>query len=108
MITCTHPCLGNALIRRLVRIGVLDETRMRLDYVLALKIEDFLERRLQTQVHPFMSLKGTFQLSSYLFLLGLQIRIGQVNPPCSCLDQTATHPVGPVYHQYTTILIDSV
>jgi len=38
------------LIRRLVRIGVLDETRMRLDYVLALKIEDFLERRLQTQV----------------------------------------------------------
>jgi len=41
---------GNALIRRLVRIGVLDETKMRLDYVLALKIEDFLERRLQTQV----------------------------------------------------------
>ncbi|KAG8993731.1 40S ribosomal protein S9 [Tulasnella sp. 427] len=41
---------GNALIRRLVRIGVLDEQRMRLDYVLALKIEDFLERRLQTQV----------------------------------------------------------
>jgi len=41
---------GNALIRRLVRNGVLDETRMRLDYVLALKIEDFLERRLQTQV----------------------------------------------------------
>ncbi|KAG9079686.1 40S ribosomal protein S9 [Ceratobasidium sp. UAMH 11750] len=41
---------GNALIRRLVRIGVLDENRMRLDYVLALKVEDFLERRLQTQV----------------------------------------------------------
>ncbi|KAI9205102.1 uncharacterized protein BJ171DRAFT_503001 [Polychytrium aggregatum] len=41
---------GNALIRRLIRIGVLDETKARLDYVLALKIEDFLERRLQTQV----------------------------------------------------------
>ncbi|SGY19945.1 BQ5605_C017g08398 [Microbotryum silenes-dioicae] len=41
---------GNALIRRLVRVGVLDETRLRLDYVLALKVEDFLERRLQTQV----------------------------------------------------------
>lgn len=38
------------MIRRLVRIGVLDETKMKLDYVLALKIEDFLERRLQTQV----------------------------------------------------------
>lgn len=50
MIIIIYLALGNALIRRLVRIGVLDETRMRLDYVLALKIEDFLERRLQTQV----------------------------------------------------------
>ena len=41
---------GNALLRRLVRIGVLDETRMKLDYVLGLRVEDFLERRLQTQV----------------------------------------------------------
>ncbi|KAL7747944.1 ribosomal 40S subunit protein S9B [Sorochytrium milnesiophthora] len=41
---------GNALIRRLIRIGVLDEDKAKLDYVLALKIEDFLERRLQTQV----------------------------------------------------------
>ena len=41
---------GNALLRRLVRIGVLDEGKMKLDYILGLKIEDFLERRLQTQV----------------------------------------------------------
>ncbi|KAG8187793.1 hypothetical protein JTE90_025831 [Oedothorax gibbosus] len=41
---------GNALLRRLVRIGVLDESRMKLDYVLGLRVEDFLERRLQTQV----------------------------------------------------------
>ena len=41
---------GNALLRRLVRIGVLDEGQMKLDYVLGLRIEDFLERRLQTQV----------------------------------------------------------
>lgn len=41
---------GNALLRRLVRIGVLDESRMKLDYVLGLRIEDFFERRLQTQV----------------------------------------------------------
>ncbi|VDP53092.1 unnamed protein product, partial [Soboliphyme baturini] len=41
---------GNALLRRLVRIGVLSEDRMKLDYVLGLRIEDFLERRLQTQV----------------------------------------------------------
>ncbi|KAF6007150.1 ribosomal 40S subunit protein S9B [Brettanomyces bruxellensis] len=41
---------GNALIRRLVRVGILPEDKMKLDYVLSLKIEDFLERRLQTQV----------------------------------------------------------
>lgn len=44
------PSPGNALLRRLVRIGVLDEGKMKLDYILGLKIEDFLERRLQTQV----------------------------------------------------------
>lgn len=47
MIVCM---LGNALLRRLVRIGVLDEGKMKLDYILGLKVEDFLERRLQTQV----------------------------------------------------------
>merc|ERR1712078_308718 len=39
-------------IRRAARqLLTLDETRMKLDYVLALKIEDFLERRLQTCVY---------------------------------------------------------
>lgn len=41
---------GNALIRRLIRIGVLDKSKNKLDYVLGLRLEDFLERRLQTQV----------------------------------------------------------
>jgi len=41
---------GNALIRRLTRMGVLDKSKNKLDYVLGLKLEDFLERRLQTQV----------------------------------------------------------
>lgn len=41
---------GNALLRRLVRIGVLNEDKMKLDYILGLRVEDFLERRLQTQV----------------------------------------------------------
>lgn len=41
---------GNALIRRLIRIGVLDKTKTKLDYVLGLKVEDFLERRLQTVI----------------------------------------------------------
>ena len=46
----TFVLSGNALLRRLVRIGVLDESKMKLDYVLGLRIEDFLERRLETQV----------------------------------------------------------
>jgi len=41
---------GGALLRRLIRLGVLDETKQQLDYVLALVPSDFLERRLQTQV----------------------------------------------------------
>uniref|UniRef100_A0A2R9CGW1 Small ribosomal subunit protein uS4 n=1 Tax=Pan paniscus TaxID=9597 RepID=A0A2R9CGW1_PANPA len=41
---------GNVLLRRLLRTGVLDEGKTKLDYILGLKIEDFLERRLQTQV----------------------------------------------------------
>jgi small subunit ribosomal protein S9e len=41
---------GNALIRRLIRIGVLEKSKTKLDYVLGLKVEDFLERRLQTVV----------------------------------------------------------
>lgn len=50
LIHAPFPSPGNALLRRLVRIGVLDEGKMKLDYILGLKIEDFLERRLQTQV----------------------------------------------------------
>ncbi|BHF69619.1 ribosomal protein S9, S4 [Sparganum proliferum] len=42
---------GSALLRRLVRVGVLPEDKMKLDFVLGLKIEDFLERRLQTLVY---------------------------------------------------------
>merc|ERR1712159_498302 len=42
---------GQALMRRMIRYGILDEDKQRLDYVLALKVEDFLERRLQTLVH---------------------------------------------------------
>jgi len=41
---------GAALLRRLHRYGVLDESKDKLDFVLGLKHEDFLERRLQTQV----------------------------------------------------------
>lgn len=41
---------GEALLRRMYKYGLLEETQNKLDYVLALTPQDFLERRLQTLV----------------------------------------------------------
>merc|ERR1712093_302189 len=41
---------GNALLRRMVRYGLLDQSKQQLDYVLALTIDTFLFRCLQTMV----------------------------------------------------------
>jgi small subunit ribosomal protein S9e len=41
---------GDSLIRRLKKYGILSEQNESLDQVLSLKIQDFLERRLQTLV----------------------------------------------------------
>jgi len=41
---------GSALLRRMMRLGLLDQSEMKLDFVLALTTEQFLTRRLQTQV----------------------------------------------------------
>ena len=56
---------------------MLAEDKMKLDYVLALKPEDFLERRLQTQVHIYLDIYrsinniSTMYLSTQVFKLGL-------------------------------------
>ncbi|SPO03786.1 probable 40S ribosomal protein S9 [Cephalotrichum gorgonifer] len=72
---------GNALIRRLVRVGVLDESRMKLDYVLALKVEDFLERRLQTLVYKLGLAKSIHH--ARVLIRQRHIRVGKqiVNVP---------------------------
>lgn len=72
---------GNALIRRLVRVGVLDESRMKLDYVLALKLEDFLERRLQTCVYKLGLAKSIHH--ARVLIRQRHIRVGKqiVNVP---------------------------
>lgn len=41
---------GTALLNRLLKLGILDETKQKLDYVLSLTVNDLLDRRLQTQV----------------------------------------------------------
>ncbi|CAH3039298.1 small ribosomal subunit protein uS4 [Pocillopora verrucosa] len=72
---------GNALLRRLVRIGVLDETRMKLDYVLGLRIEDFLERRLQTQVFKLGLAKSIHHARVLIRQRHIRVRKQLVNVP---------------------------
>merc|ERR1712082_544714 len=72
---------GNALLRRLVRIGVLDETKMKLDYVLGLKIEDFLERRLQTQVFKLGLAKSIHHARVLIRQRHIRVRKQLVNIP---------------------------
>merc|ERR1711872_72663 len=72
---------GSALLRRLTRMEVLPETDVRLDYVLGLKVEDFLERRLQTQVLKQGLAKSIHH--ARVLIRGRHVRVGKqvVNCP---------------------------
>merc|ERR1711913_79 len=72
---------GNALLRRLVRTGVLDESKMKLDYVLGLKNEDFLERRLQTQVFKLGLAKSIHHARVLIRQGHIRVRKQVVNVP---------------------------
>merc|ERR1739847_257558 len=72
---------GNALLCRLVRIGVLDEQHMKLDYVLGLKIENFLERRLQTQVFKLGLAKSIHHARVLIKQRHIRVRKQVVNVP---------------------------
>merc|ERR1712165_85054 len=72
---------GNALLRRLVRVGVLDEGRMKLDYVLGLEVEDFLERRLQTQVFKLGLAKSIHHARVLIRQRHIRVRRQVVNVP---------------------------
>lgn len=73
--------LGSALLRRLVRIGVLPENKMKLDFVLGLKIEDFLERRLQTQVLKLGLAKSIHHARVLIRQRHIRVRKQMVNCP---------------------------
>merc|ERR1712170_271803 len=72
---------GNALLRRLVRIGVLDESKMKLDYVLGLRLDDFLERRLQTQVFKLGLAKSIHHARVLIRQRHIRVRKQVVNVP---------------------------
>ncbi|KAJ8903358.1 hypothetical protein NDN08_004466 [Rhodosorus marinus] len=72
---------GTAMLKRLTRLGLLDENKKALDYVLSLKTEDFLDRRLQTRVFQ-MNLAKTIHHARVL-IWQRHIRVGKqvVNVP---------------------------
>ena len=72
---------GNALLRRLVRTGVLEESKMKLDYVLGLRVEDFLERRLQTQVFKLGLAKSIHHARVLIRQRHIRVRKQVVNIP---------------------------
>ena len=93
---------GGALLRRLLRLGVLDEQKSQLDYVLALKPADFLERRLQTLVFKLGLAKSMHH--ARVLIKQRHIRVGKqiVNVPSFMvkldsqkhIDFTLTSPFG--------------
>nr|XP_021522705.1 40S ribosomal protein S9-like [Aotus nancymaae] len=80
--------ISNALLKQLVRTGVLDEGKMKLDYILGLKIEDFLERCLQTQVFKLGLAKSIHQARVLIRQCHIRVRKQVVNIPLFivCLD----------------------
>merc|ERR1711890_135790 len=82
---------GAALLRRLHRMGVLDDDKNELDYVLSLTLNDFLERRLQTQVFK-LNLAKSIHHARVLIRQG-HIRVGKqiVNVP-SFMVRTESQP----------------
>lgn len=72
---------GDALLRKMNRFGLLDETQNKLDYVLALTVENFLERRLQTLVFKAGMAKSIHH--SRVLIRQKHIRVGRqvVNVP---------------------------
>ena len=58
---------GEALIRRMRRIGILKKNEMKLDYVLGLTVRQLLERRLQSLVYHNQYAKSIHQARTMIF-----------------------------------------
>uniref|UniRef100_A0A7S0V0M8 40S ribosomal protein S9 n=1 Tax=Polytomella parva TaxID=51329 RepID=A0A7S0V0M8_9CHLO len=72
---------GSALMRRMYKYGLLNETQDKLDYVLALSPADFLERRLQTVVYKLGLAKSVHH--ARVLIRQRHVRVGKqvVNVP---------------------------
>lgn len=72
---------GEALINRMIRIGVLDRDQAKLDYVLALTVGKFLDRRLQTVVFHSKNAKSIHEARSLIFQKKIGLKRQIVNIP---------------------------
>jgi len=72
---------GAALLRRLHRLGVLDEAQNKLDHVLGLRVQDFLERRLQTLVFKLGLAKSIHHARVLIFQKHIRVGKQLVNVP---------------------------
>lgn len=85
---------GEALMRRMNKYGLLDESQNKLDYVLALTPSDFLERRLQTLVFKLGLAKSIHH--ARVLIRQRHIRCGRspihavVSFPSSCLSMSCS------------------
>ena len=70
---------GQALIDRMMRIGVLSKNEKELDYVLSLTTQKFLDRRLQTIVHNNQFAKSIHQARTLIFQKKIALNKGARN-----------------------------
>ena len=70
---------GQALIDRMMRIGVLAKNEKELDYVLSLTTQKFLDRRLQTIVHANQFAKSIHQARTLIFQKKIALNKGTRN-----------------------------
>eukprot|EP01055_Gregarina_sp_Pseudo9_P002749 Gregarina_sp_Pseudo_9__2748@NODE_2991_length_791_cov_422_432181_g2731_i0_p1_GENE_NODE_2991_length_791_cov_422_432181_g2731_i0NODE_2991_length_791_cov_422_432181_g2731_i0_p1_ORF_typecomplete_len193_score33_29Ribosomal_S4/PF00163_19/5_6e31S4/PF01479_25/7_8e03S4/PF01479_25/3_2e03S4/PF01479_25/8_3e07_NODE_2991_length_791_cov_422_432181_g2731_i091669 len=93
---------GTALLRRMVRLGLLAESEQKLDYVLGLTLSKLMERRLQTRVFKLGVAKSIHH--ARVLIRQRHIRVGKqvVDCPSFCvrvdsdkhIDFAVTSPFG--------------
>ncbi len=72
---------GEALVNRMMRLGVLKEDEKRLDYVLGLTVPQFLERRLATKVFKSKIAKSAHEARVMIYQRHIRVGKQLVNIP---------------------------
>eukprot|EP01053_Blabericola_migrator_P008894 Blabericola_migrator_1__8893@NODE_4700_length_1014_cov_355_243928_g2920_i0_p1_GENE_NODE_4700_length_1014_cov_355_243928_g2920_i0NODE_4700_length_1014_cov_355_243928_g2920_i0_p1_ORF_typecomplete_len194_score29_34Ribosomal_S4/PF00163_19/9_9e34S4/PF01479_25/6_7e03S4/PF01479_25/2_7e05FoP_duplication/PF13865_6/2_7FoP_duplication/PF13865_6/3_5e02_NODE_4700_length_1014_cov_355_243928_g2920_i0344925 len=93
---------GTALLRRMVRLGLLSESEQKLDYVLGLTVSKLLERRLQTRVFKSGVAKSIHHARVLIYQRHIRVGRQVVNVPSFCvridsdkhIDFSVTSPFG--------------